>query len=65
MEREFSKTEFLKFQTSLYDSVGDMFKVLYPGKEKMNVMYNYKNSLLTQYYILMRGLDLVGIRKKK
>lgn len=65
MERKFSKIEFLNFQTSLYDSVGDMFKVLYPGKEKMYEMYNYKNPLMTPYYILMRGLDLVGIRKKK
>lgn len=65
MERKFSKLEFLKFQTSLYDSVFDMFKVLYPGKTKMYEMYNYKNPLLTPYYIFMRGLDLVGIRKKK
>ena len=64
-QRKFSKPEFLKFQTSLYDSKADMLKVLNPGKEKMHELYNYKNPLLTPYYILCRGLDLVGIRKKK
>ena len=62
---KFNKVQFLRFQTSLYDSFGDMMKVLNPGKEKMHELYQYKNPLLTPWYLLVRGLDLCGIRKRK
>ncbi|MBO5060343.1 MAG: nucleotidyltransferase family protein [Clostridia bacterium] len=64
-KRKFSKLQFLKFQMSLYDSAEDMLAVLYPKNGKLHELYQYKNPLLTPYYILLRGLDLVGIRKKK
>ena len=63
--RKFSKLQFLAFQTSLYDSLADAWFVLCPRNGGLKEIYNYKNSLLTPWYLLLRGLDLVGIRKKK
>lgn len=62
---KFSKLEFLKFQLSLYDSFSDMLTVLYPKNGYLHELYQYKSPLLTPYYLLVRGLDLVGIRKRK
>ena len=62
---KFTKLEFLRFQTSLYDSVTDAWFVLYPKGGRLHEIYGYKNPLKTPYYIVLRGLDLVGIRKKK
>ncbi len=64
-KKKFSKVEFLRFQTALYDSLGDMLKVLYPGADWMKERYGYSNALLIPAYILIRLLDLVGIRKRK
>ena len=64
-QRKFSKLQFLRFQTSLYDSVKDAWFVLCPPNGGLKEIYGYSNSLLTPYYVLLRGLDLVGIRKKK
>lgn len=64
-ERKFSKIEFLRFQTSLYDSFGDLWHTLYPNANWMKTRYNFKNSLLIPYYIVLRAFDLVGIRKKQ
>lgn len=64
-DRKFSKFKFLKFQTLLYDSFGDMLKVLNPGLKTMREIYGFKYSLLMPYYICLRGFDLAGIRKKK
>lgn len=64
-EKKFSKLQFLAFQTSLYDSFADLWAVLYPKNHLLHDLYQYKSPLLTPYYILLRGLDLVGIRKKK
>lgn len=64
-QRKFSKPEFLEFQTSLYDSVLDAWFVLYPPNGSLKDIYGYSLSLLTPYYLLLRALDLVGIRKKK
>ena len=63
--KKFSKISFLFFQTALYDSIKDIFRVLYPGRENMYEMYNYNNPVKTPYYIFLRALDLIGIRKKK
>lgn len=62
---KFTKMEFLRFQMSLYDSFKDMLVVLYPKNGKLKEIYQYKNSILTPYYVFLRGLDLVGIRKRK
>lgn len=62
---KFSKIEFLRFQLSLYDSVTDMLRVLYPKNKYLHEIYDYSSPLLTPYYIVLRGLDLIGIRKKK
>ncbi|MBP3360684.1 MAG: nucleotidyltransferase family protein [Clostridia bacterium] len=64
-KRKFSKLQFLRFQISLYDSFGDMLTVLYPKNGYLHELYQYKCLLLTPYYILLRGLDLIGVRKKK
>ena len=64
-ERKFSKIDFLKFQTSIYDSFDDMYKTLYPGKDKMFELYNFNSTLKIPFYIILRGLDLLGIRKRK
>lgn len=64
-QRKFTKLEFLRFQTSLYDSVADAWFVLCPKGGRLHEIYGYKNPLKTPYYIVVRGLDLVGIRKKK
>lgn len=62
---KFSKLQFLAFQTSLYDSVADAWFVLCPKNRGLHEIYGYKNPLLTPYYLALRALDLVGIRKKK
>lgn len=64
-QKKFSKLAFLRFQTAIYDSCKDMLKVIYPNSQWMKERYGYKSSILTLKYILIRILDLVGIRKKK
>ena len=64
-EEKFSKLAFLKFQTALYDSVWDMCKVLYPSFGWYRERYNFQSPLLVPIYIVVRGLDLVGIRISK
>lgn len=64
-KRKFSKLEFLRFQTALYDSFSDMVHTLYPNMEWMKQRYGFTNSLLVPKYIVIRGLDLLGIRKKQ
>lgn len=64
-DRKFNKIQFLKFQTSLYDSKRDLLKVIYPGKEWMNHRYNCSNGFQRIYSTIIRILDLVGIRLKK
>lgn len=63
--RKFTKLGFLKFQTSLYDKVGDMWFVIWPKGGRLREIYGYKSPLKTPYYVAVRALDLVGIRKKK
>lgn len=64
-QRKFSKLQFLIFQTSLYDSMVDAWFVLCPPNGGLKEIYGYKSFLLTPYYLMLRALDLVGIRKKK
>ena len=64
-QRKFSKLQFLVFQMSLYDSLKDAWFVLCPPNGGLREIYGYSNPLLTPYYLVLRGLDLVGIRKKK
>jgi len=64
-QRKFNKVQFLIFQTSLYDSISDAWYVLCPPNGGLREIYGYRNSLLTPFYLVLRGLDLVGIRKKK
>lgn len=64
-QKKFSKLAFLRFQTAIYDSYKDMFKVIYPNSKWMKERYGYKSSILTLKYIVIRALDLIGIRKKK
>lgn len=65
MERKFSKFQFLRFQTALYDHSSDMWHTLYPGKAWMNERYNCQTGVQVAAATVARGLDLVGIRKKK
>lgn len=64
-ERKFSKIQFLRFQMALYDSLGDMWHTLYPGQAWMRERYGCKNSFQVFVKVIARGLDLIGIRKKK
>lgn len=64
-EDKFGKIDFVFFQCLLYDGFSDLWKVFYPGAEWMKERYGYNNALLLPYYLFKRGLDLVGIRKKK
>lgn len=63
--RKFGKLQFLVFQTSLYDSIADAWFVWWPKNGGLREIYDYHSPLLTPYYLLLRALDLVGIRKKK
>lgn len=62
--RKFSKLAFLKFQTALYDNIGDAWKVLYPSWKWYQDKYHTPRILLP-WCLLLRGGDLMGIRKKK
>ena len=64
-QRKFSKLQFLVFQTSLYDSLSDAWFVLCPKNNGLKEIYGYSNPLFTPYYLTLRALDLVGIRRKK
>jgi hypothetical protein len=64
-EKKFSKTGFLLFQTSLYDSYKDLSAVLFPAQSSLKTKYGYKNDLLAPYYWGAYVLDMVGIRKSK
>ena len=64
-ERKFSKLQFLRFQMALYDSKNDMLHTLYPNKQWMQDRYGCKNNVQIAQAVIVRGLDLVGIRKKK
>lgn len=63
--RKFSKLGFLRFQTSLYDSMGDFMAVLFPPMEQLRTKYAFKNAILSPYYWVFYVLDMVGIRKSK
>lgn len=63
--RKFSKLQFLVFQTSLYDNLTDAWLVLCPPNGGLREIYGYTNPLMTPCYLVLRALDLVGIRKKK
>lgn len=63
--KKFSRTGFLRFQTSLYDSLDDMWHTLYPNAKWLKERYNFNSNLKIPYFIAIRGLDLVGIRKKQ
>lgn len=62
---KFGKLQFLVFQTSLYDSIADAWFVWWPKNDGLREVYDYQSPLLTPYYLLLRALDLAGIRKKK
>nr|WP_321376041.1 nucleotidyltransferase family protein [uncultured Bacteroides sp.] len=63
--RKFSKLGFLRFQTALYDSLGDFLAVLFPPSADLKLKYKYNTCLLTPYYWCWYVLDMVGIRKSK
>ena len=62
---KFSKLKFLRFQTSLYDKASDMLFVIWPKGGRIREIYGYKSPLKTPFYVIVRALDLVGIRKRK
>ena len=64
-DNKFSKLGFLRFQTSLYDSLGDFLAVLFPSKSQLKAKYGYKNALAVPYYWILYVLDMAGIRKSK
>jgi hypothetical protein len=64
-ECKFSKLEFLRFQTLLYDSRKDIFRVIYPGERWIKERYNCKGILPVILNTIKRSLDLAGFRKRK
>lgn len=64
-KKKFTKIQFLRFQTALYDTFYDMLRVLYPKNGRLHEIYNYKSPFLTPFYIILRAFDLMGIRRKK
>lgn len=62
---KFSKLQFLSFQTSLYDSLGDAWKVIFPSVQWYRERYAMRSIVQLPYMMILRVLDLVGIRKKK
>ena len=65
MEKKFTKIQFLRFQTKLYDKPNDMIHTLYPNKKWIEERYGCKGSVKVCFAVIKRGLDLVGIRGKK
>ena len=63
--KKFSKLKFLGFQTALYDSKGDILKVIYPGKEIMQERYGCSGFFKLAGHTVARAFDLVGVRFKK
>lgn len=64
-KRKFTKFQFLRFQTSLYDGKKDAWRVIYPSWRWYKEKYQIKCPLLLPFYIVCRIFDLTGIRKKK
>lgn len=62
---KFSKMQFLFFQTSLYDSIWDIWKVIFPSILWYKNRYAMRSIIQLPYLMIFRMLDLVGIRKKK
>ena len=62
---KFTKVQFLFFQTSLYDSIGDVWKVIFPSTQWYRERYAMKSIVQLPYMIMIRVLDLIGIRKRK
>lgn len=61
--KKFSKLDFVIFQFLLYDKVYDVFKVIVPSITWLKTKYNFKSNFFILYYLIIRLLDLVGIRK--
>ena len=64
-DKKFSKLLFLNFQTALYDSRRDCWRVIYPSWAWYKEKYQVKSRIGLPWYIFLRCLDLIGIRKRK
>jgi hypothetical protein len=64
-QKKFNKLQFLHFQTALYDYRSDIWHTLYPGKMWMKERYNCQTNIQVVRATIIRGLDLIGIRKRK
>ncbi len=64
-QKKFTKIDFVVFQLLLYDSFGDITKVIFPSVDWMKKKYQFKSSIFYPYYLTFRIMDLVGVRKKK
>jgi hypothetical protein len=63
--RKFTKIEFFFFQIMLYDNFIDIYKVIIPSNKWLKEKYNFKSSVFIPWFMFIRVLDLVGIRKSK
>lgn len=63
VEVKFSRIDFIIFQILLYDKFTDAFRVILPSIEWLKAKYNFSNNLFVPYYLIVRFLDLVGVRK--
>lgn len=64
-DKKFSKLGFLRFQTSLYDSLSDFLAVLFPPVAQLRMKYGIGYGVTIPLYWLYYVFDLVGIRKRK
>ena len=51
---KFTKVQFLFFQTSLYDSIGDVWKVIFPSTQWYRERYAMKSIVQLPYMIMIR-----------
>ena len=65
VENKFSKIEFIVFQLMLYDKFSDVLNMIFPSIYWLKERYDFRLSVLYPYYVIVRMLDLVGIRKRK
>jgi hypothetical protein len=63
IEDKFSKFDFIIFHILLYDKFTDAIKVIFPSIKWLKIKYNFSNNMYVPYFLIVRVLDLVGVRK--
>jgi hypothetical protein len=63
--RKFTRIQFVVFQFMLYDNLWDIYKVIIPYTKWLKEKYNFKIPVFIPWFMFIRILDLIGIRKSK